>query len=388
MNPRRPPPAGPGCAFHAATAAGGDWRQTAAALLERLRPPEGANLGLIYATDLLADDLGSVITLLRQVTGIEAWVGSVGIGICGDQEELFDVPAASVLAARLPDDAFRLIRQPDGAAPDAAAETEWRRWLATQQGPRAPLALVHADPRSPRLAERITDLATDSGAFLVGGFASSRNSYPLFAGERSEGGIAGVLFGGAVETVIGLSQGCTPIGPVRTITACEDSVIQEIDGRPALEAFRQDVGTAVARNLRRAAGYIFAALPVSGSDTGDYLVRNLVGIDPTRGWIAIGQPVAPGDPILFTRRDREAAVADLDRMLDDVGRRLGGRQPQAAVYVSCLARGPNLFGPNAEEVRQVQAAIGRTVPLVGVFSNAEIASDRLYGYTGVLSLFL
>lgn len=377
-----------GAAFAAATAAGEDWRQTATALLERLTPPVGANFGLIYASDLLADDLGSIVTLLRQVTGIEAWLGSVGIGICGDDAELFDVPAASVLVARLPADAFRLIHRRDGAAVNAAAEAQTRSWLAAQSGPQAPLALIHADPRSPQVAERIAALAADTGAFLVGGLASSRSTYALFAGERSDGDMAGVLLGGTIEAVIGLSQGCTPIGPVRRITACDGCVVQEIDGRPALDAFRQDIDAAMARDLRRAAGLIFAALPVTGSDTGDYLVRNVVGLDPTRGWVAIGQPVEPGDSILFTRRDRSAAVTDLDRMLDDVGRRLRGRRPKAAVYVSCLARGPNLFGPDAEEVRQVQAAIGRSVPLVGVFSNGELASDRLYSYTGVLSLFL
>jgi small ligand-binding sensory domain FIST len=28
------------------------------------------------------------------------------------------------------------------------------------------------------------------------------------------------------------------------------------------------------------------------------------------------------------------------------------------------------------------------VPLVGFFANGEIAGDRLYGYTGVLTLFV
>ena len=52
-----------------------------------------------------------------------------------------------------------------------------------------------------------------------------------------------------------------------------------------------------------------------------------------------------------------------------------------------MARGPNLFGDESEEVRQVQAALG-DVPLVGFFANGEISHDRLYGYTGVLTVFL
>jgi len=174
---------------------------------------------------------------------------------------------------------------------------------------------------------------------------------------------------------------------VRTVTAARRNIIAEIDGRPALEVFKEDIGELLARDLRRVAGYIFTALPVTGSDTGDYLVRNIVAIDPASGLMAIGEEIDPGRPILFTRRDRAAAVQDLDRMLTGLTRRLNGRRPQGAVYVSCLARGPNLFGSDSEELRQVQAALG-DIPLVGFFANGEISHDRLYGYTGVLTVFL
>ena len=39
--------------------------------------------------------------------------------------------------------------------------------------------------------------------------------------------------------------------------------------------------------------------------------------------------------------------------------------PKAALYFSCVARGPNLFGGNSEELTAVAEAIGEDVPLVG-----------------------
>jgi small ligand-binding sensory domain FIST len=38
------------------------------------------------------------------------------------------------------------------------------------------------------------------------------------------------------------------------------------------------------------------------------------------------------------------------------------------------------------ELAQVRQALG-DIPLVGFFCNGEISRDRLYGYTGVLTLF-
>jgi small ligand-binding sensory domain FIST len=142
----------------------------------------------------------------------------------------------------------------------------------------------------------------------------------------------------------------------------------------------------LARQLQKVSGYIHAALPVTGADTGDYLVRNLIGIDPERGWLAIGEQVTAGDRILFVRRDRAAAEEDLVRMIRRVKRGTAAA-PKAALYFSCVARGPSLFGPDSAELNILQRELG-DLPLVGMFCNGEISHNRLYGYTGVLTLFL
>ncbi len=96
-------------------------------------------------------------------------------------------------------------------------------------------------------------------------------------------GLSGLLLAPEIAVATGLTQGCVPIGPVRRIDEARDNVVMTIDGRPALAAFTDDIGPELARDPRRLGGLIFAGLPVSGSDTGDYLVRNLMAIDPRSG---------------------------------------------------------------------------------------------------------
>ncbi|MET0919269.1 MAG: FIST C-terminal domain-containing protein, partial [Burkholderiales bacterium] len=79
-------------------------------------------------------------------------------------------------------------------------------------------------------------------------------------------------------------------------------------------------------------------------------------------------------------------VEDMVRMLESMKEGLFTR-PRGAVYYSCLGRGQNLFGPNSEELTLIQQSLG-DLPLVGFFCNGEISHNRLYGYTGVLTLFL
>lgn len=373
--------------------AGGHWsaltRRCLAALAEKgpvsgKTPTGGEGLGFVYVTDLLGGNLSEIVDHLRLTTGLKNWVGTVGIGIVGHDgaaaAEYFDAPAMTVMVADLPSDSFRLFEQQEIGT--GAFAKQHGRWIESHG---AQLGLVHGDPRSQRLPGILESLADTSGLYLVGGLASSRGPYALAADHVAEGGVSGVIFAGGIEVATGLSQGCSPIGPVHTVTECDNNIVMMIDGRPALDVFKEEIGEVLARDLNRAAGYIFAALPVKASDTGDYLVRNLAGIDPNRGWIAIGDLVSKGDPIMFTRRDKPSAVTDLDRMLSRLKQRID-KPIRGGIYVSCLSRGANLFGPDAAETRRITAQLG-DFPLVGFFANGEINHNRLYAHTGVLTLF-
>ena len=201
-----------------------------------------------------------------------------------------------------------------------------------------------------------------------------------------ESGFSGVSFSDSVTIATRLTQGCSPIGAKHVVTQCQQNVIVSLDGRPALEVFKEDIGEALARDLNRIGGQIFAGLPIAGSDTGDYLVRNLVGIDPANKLVAIGELVQQGTSIMFCRRDTKSANEDMKRMLESIHQGLFSR-PRGGLYYSCLGRGASLFGPNSEELKMIREALG-DIPLVGFFCNGEISHNRLYGYTGVLTLFV
>lgn len=358
-----------------------DWRAGLAHCLADMGPlTDDHRLGFLYVTDRFAGELADITTVLKEVTGVRDWVGTAGIGVLATGREYYDEPAIAMMVAACAPEEYRLL--PKLEHDTRPLKQAHQRWM---EHAHPAVALVHADPRAGAVPSLIEALAEDVG-FLVGGLTASRGGFPQLAGKVSEGGLSGVMFAGGVAVATGLSQGCTPIGPIRRITECADNVLVTIDDRPALEVFKEDIGELLARDLRRVGGYIHAALPVPGSDTGDYMVRNLTGIDPQQGLVAIGAAVSAGDPILFVRRDKQAAEQDLERMLKQLKQRAKA-PPKAGIYVSCVARGPNLFGQDSQELKRIRDAVG-DFPLVGFFANGEISHNRLYGYTGVLTLFL
>lgn len=368
--------------YRMAHAGGGDREKLVESCLAQLGPADGATLGFLYATDFLAADLEAVLDRLRAATGVADWVGTVGFGVCVGGREYFDMPALAVLLCALPPDDYRIL--PAVREPGEAPAKEAVAWAARR---RPGLGVVHGDPRNPHLAGIVDSVCDDTGCFLVGGLTASRGPMPQIAGGLVEGGLSGVLLAGDVAAAAGLSQGCAPIGAVHDVTDARGNVVYKLDGRAALDVFKEDVGEVLARNLERVGGYIHAALPIAGSDTGDYLVRNVMGIDPVNGWLSIGERLSPGDRMMFVRRDGPSAFADLERMLADVtGRAKDAGAGGAGLYFSCVARGPNLFGRQSEELTAVADRVGGEVPLVGFFANGEISNNRLYGYTGVLTL--
>lgn len=341
------------------------WQALAAHCVEML-PPAGGGVGLLYVTDPLGGDLAEIREFLATRTGIAEWSGAVAPAICAGGVEYFDTPAMAMMLFDLP---------PDGVRPFPGASAP------TTDGA---FAIVHANPLVPGVVEDVPGLAAASGAYLVGGLATGGQEQPLIA--AGPGGLAGLLFDPSVPVATGLTQGCSPIGPAHRITAMQDDLVAELDGRPALDVLREDVGELLARDLRRLAGYVHAALPVAGSDQADYVVRNLVGMDVSRGLVAVAETLGVGDGLMFVRRDAASAVEDMQRMLDDLKRRAGDRV-RGAVYHSCVARGPYLFGPGARELTMIGETFG-DIPVVGFFGNGEISNNRLYTYTGILSLFL
>ncbi|WP_284616115.1 FIST signal transduction protein [Aquabacterium humicola] len=379
----------------------------------RRTPAFVPTLGFLYFTDHFADAADDLLADARRRWPGVAWTGSVGIGVMGSGAEYIDAPAISLMLADLPPSDFQLFngRQPLDAA-------------------RAHTALVHADPATPELAELVGELSgrTRSG-YLFGGLASSRERTLHIADGVFEGGLSGVAFGREIALVSRVTQGCRPVGPVRRITqvaASSDSsgrpgtevsnVVLELDGEPALPLLLGDLGQTLDRP--EAAIRALRATLVGLSDAGDTSlgrggqfgvdtrVRHLIGIDPARDAVAIADLAVAGEQLTFCRRDAEAARRDLVRICSEIRDEVdamapnhpvpalpdaGGEPPRSpiagAIYVSCAGRGGPHFGAPSAEALIVQHALG-DVPLVGFFAGGEIGHRHVYGYTGVLTVFV
>jgi len=403
--------------FASASASGSDWREAAKAVLEKLEAikTDGAqfNLGFLYITDALSADAESIVNLFKSVLGVENWVGANGIGVIGCGESFIDQPAISAMVGRFDEDAFCLFpaTQFDGEAGKEAMGS----WLKDHD---SMLVLTHGDPvaeEDPALV--LKTLNTITSGFVIGGLSSSRNEQIQISGGLQNNGLSGVAFSDAVHVSTALSQGCVPIGSVHTITRCDEHSILELDDEKAVQVFEQDLRALAIQKIGRdpdnivvdqydiegaedmpedfqslMKGDIHVAFPINDSDQNDYLVRNIIGLDPDEGSINVAQYLSNGERMLFVHRDHETVREDLSKTLVKLRKRAtdasGRFEPKGAIYISCAGRAQAEFeGKAPSEMALIQEIIG-DVPLCGFYAGGEISNARLYGYTGILTLFL
>ena len=403
------------------------WRMACALVLAQLRAQmalpghaSAPTLGLLYITDAYAAAARDILDHLQaELPEVTDWAGTVGVGVCASNAEYIDEPALSVMLCDLPIDQYRVF---SGVAP-----------LAAGLGFTPHTALVHADAQTPDVAELIAEMAerTRTG-YLFGGLAASRGPVVQFAasghgnapgqgaaGGVFSGGLSGVAFGDGVALVSRVTQGAQPVAPEREVTAADGNVLITLDDEPALDLMLDDLAISLEQPrhaleaLRRTLVGLSSpgerGVHRSGNFGADVLVRHIIGVDPGRRGVAIAEKPQVGQRVAFCQRNPQAARADLMRICAEIREELEpeevteaaaalaaphdeaspqlARRIRGALYVSCAGRGGPHFGAPNAELQIIRHALG-DVPLTGFFAGGEIARHHLYGYTGVLTVFV
>jgi small ligand-binding sensory domain FIST len=325
-------------------------------------------------------------------------IGCSAAGVIGAGREAEDTPAIALTAAVLPDvelQPFHL--DPDETPPPDASDEVWRHCLGLPRDAEPTLVLL-PDPHTCRVSNLIAGLDTAfPGAVKIGGLASgamSPGQTALYAGDEAYGtGVVGLALWGNLECDTIVAQGCRPVGVPMFVTRAEGNVIHELDGRRPAELLQElyDHLPEADQQLMRLSLFIGVVMS-EGQEVyrqGDFLVRNIVGLDGQTGAIAVGAHVQPNLVVQFHLRDAATSAADLEALLQRYVADERHR-PAGALMFSCVGRGEGLYGQPNHDTSLFHRIVG-PVPLGGFFCSGEIGPvhgrTHLHGYTSSLGLF-
>ncbi len=366
--------------------------------IDRVLAGQQPDLLLLFASEHHADDYSAVPEEVRQYFPTARLLGCSGGGVVGGGREVEHSPALSITAAVLPDvriEPFHL----DSSGSDRLIEdaSGWRRQLEIDSASSSHFVLL-ADPFS---CDARGLLASLDSAYpesrKVGGLASGANrpgDNALFIDDEVwTEGVAGLMLNGdiAMDTIV--AQGCRPVGPPLFITGAVRNRILELDGRRPTELLGElyEELSVADRKLFRHSLFIGVVMTEGRSEYshGDFLVRNLVGVEPDTGVISVAELVEAGQVVQFHLRDADTSAEDLETLLRDYKTR-NGVTPDGALLFSCLGRGETLYGQPHHDSRMINAQLGE-MPIGGFFCNGEIGPVNrrtfVHGYTSSIALF-
>ena len=360
---------------------------------------EALDLAVAFISPHYQDSYEQVADLLADKLGAKQVFGCSGGGVIGNGLEIEQRAGVSITAAVLPDVTIQPFHLQVHQLPDLdAGPDKWETLLGVTVD-RNPHFVMVADPFSFPVQDLLMgmDFAFPN-AVKIGGLASGaqrQGGNALFLnGQVLRTGAIGLALDGniVVDTVV--AQGCRPVGEPMRISKSDRNMLLELDGQPPMDVLRSLFHNLPKRDQELLGHSLFLGVVMDefldAPVQGDFLIRNVVGMDQSTGGLAIGEMLKEGQLVQFHLRDAETSSDDLQAVL---GRYAGENRENdipGALLFSCLGRGEYLYGRPNHDSDLFREKMG-TVPLGGFFCNGEIGpvsgTTFLHGYTSSFGLF-
>lgn len=335
--------------------------------------------------------------LVCDALGTENVIGCTAEGVIGVGREVEFEPAISLWGASWPGVFTTRLQLAYERTREGGVIQGWPEEL-DGEWPEGAFMLLFGEPLSFHTDLLLDRLNEDRpGVPILGGMASggfNPGENRLFCGrEALAEGAVGAFIHGAVRLRSIVSQGCRPIGKPFVVTKAERNVIHELGGRPALIRLKELFDTLPSREQVQVQRNLHVGRVISeyqdSFGQGDFLVRNVIGIDPSNGAVAIGDYIRPGQTVQFHVRDQEAADAELKQMLNAV-KKSGQPQPLGGLLFACNGRGTRMFSGSDHDAGLVAKYFGE-IPLAGFFAAGELGpvgnQNFMHGHTASIALF-
>ncbi len=376
-------------------------KSTMASLCEDVESSLGdvkPDLAFVFISSHFEDDTQALLAPLVQRHPTATIVGCSAEGVLADTQEIERTPAIALMLASLPGVEIRRIRAEATEINSEEKITAFAGGL-TPSVEEKPTFLLFGDPFSVPVNPLIDAIGeTHPECPVFGGMASGaeRPGQAVLIDDDMvhRDGLVGVSLSGALEVRSAVSQGCRPIGNPFVITKAEKNVILELGGKPALEQLKTVVASLNPRDaaLVQESQALFMGRVINEYQEtfqrGDFLIRNLMGIDPNTGAIAVADIMRVGSTVQFHVRDSDSADEDLREILAG---HLGDHAAAGALMFTCNGRGTRMWTEPNHDVDVMREIAGDALPVAGFFAAGELGPvgnrNFIHGYTASIALF-
>jgi small ligand-binding sensory domain FIST len=367
-----------------------------AKLQTQIKEPD---LALVFVSSQFLQEFHEIPDLAREYLQAKTLIGCSASGVIGGGLEIEQQPSIAIAAASLPGVEIHPFHVKDEELPDLdAPQNKWEELIGIT-GDKTPSFVLLPDPFSFRidvLAQGL-DFAFPQ-CVKLGGLASGAHRVGMNALFLNNlvyrSGAVGVALSGdlIVDTIV--AQGCRPVGWPLRVTKCDRNFLFELDGKPAVHALYEVLESMSDKEQKLAQNSLMLGVVMDefkdNFEPGDFLIRNILGLEPNTGALLVGETLFTERTIQFHVRDTETSSEDLRALLKRY-RDSHADPVSGALLFSCVGRGHTLYGIPHHDSQCFMEYLGGAVPLAGFFCSGEIGpvggTTFLHGYTSSFGLF-
>lgn len=211
---------------------------------------------------------------------------------------------------------------------------------------------------------------------LVGGRATTDINRSIFLNSEAYGdAVVAALLLTPGPVGVGVKHGYQPLSRPLVVTRAEGSVLYELDGRSAFQAYVEqfpDHRELTLQNFGQFALDYPLGLPQMGRE---YIVRDPFGARPD-GALECAGLIPEHAVVRIMVGNQETMLQAAGEAAVEAMQPLGGRRLLLALVFSCVSR-LGYLGPAAQqEVAVIREVVGPETPLIGLFSSGEIGAQR------------
>lgn len=371
---------------------------------QNLRDPNGAgreSVGLatqslakapdiVFVFSSIQYDQGEVLKGVRDEAPRALIVGGSAAGEITSSVTVFDGVAAMAIES---DEMMFATGYSEGVSKDSFAA-----------GAAAAKSVLEKSKEKPSLFISLPDGMTGNGEAIVRGAQSVLGeNFPIIGGSLGDDyrfkqtweyfedqlltdAVVGIGVSGNFSYGFGIKHGWQPIGLPMKVTKAQGTLLQELDGKPALtiyqDYFGKDASELIREPLARMAYTYPIGLTVEGSD--ELLIRDPV-VANEKGEITMAAAIPEGTTIRLMIGDKDQAIQAAKEAAQSALNQLEGHTPRLILMFNCMARNKLLGIRCSEENQAVQEIIGKDVPMLGFYTYGE--QGPLLGKKGTPAYF-
>lgn len=386
-----------------ASANASDWQDLAQGAASQVKEKLGKkkpDLVLAFVAAQLSEHYSLISEELVRQLKPKTLIGCSAGGLIGGGLEVEQEAGIALCAAILPDVELKAFYIDDKQLPDPDAPPASWEGLIGVSSEKEPSFILLPDPFTFRIEALVEglDFAFPKSA-KIGGLASGASQpgqNALFLNDNVyKRGLVGVSCAGNVVLDTVVAQGCKPVGRPLRVSECDNNVLLELDGKPAVSALKEVLENMTEHEQSLARHSLFLGVVMdefkSEFKSGDFLIRNIIGIEPKSGALVVGEILRNERTVQFHVRDAASSSEDLRLLLKGyVDKNADGKRSEGALLFSCLGRGTYLYGQANHDSDGFKEYIG-DIPLSGFFCNGEIGpvggKTFIHGYTSSFGIF-